>query len=274
MPLWYTRFFCLLKPKCMESLKIALLQLDLIWEDAQKNRDKIDQLLGTVHTDSNLIILPEMFTTGFSMEPATLAETMQGETIAWLKSQAKKHDAAITGSVIIVDQGAYYNRLLWVLPQGDVFTYDKRHLFTLAGEEKVYTPGDKQLIVDYRGWKIKPLVCYDLRFPVWSRNTAPYDLLLYVANFPDKRGLAWRTLLQARAIENQVYTIGLNRVGLDGNGVYYAGDSCLVNYDGRVSVHLPPREMVQHFVINKANQTHFRKKLAFLSDQDQFTIHP
>lgn len=257
----------------MESLQIALLQLDLIWENAPANRNKIERLLSTVQGDVDIIVLPEMFTTGFSMQPAPLAETMQGETVNWLRQQAKSRNAAITGSIIITEKGAFYNRLLWVLPNGDILTYDKRHLFTLAGEDQVYTPGNKQLVVDFKGWKIMPLVCYDLRFPVWSRNTSSYDLLLYVANFPDKRGLAWRTLLQARAIENQVYTIGLNRVGLDGNDIYYAGDSCLIDYDGRVSTHLPPREMVQHLVINKTSQANFRKKLAFLPDQDKFTIH-
>ena len=157
-------------------------------------------------------------------------------------------------------------------PNGDYKTYDKRHLFTLAGEEKVYTPGKEQLLVQYKGWSIMPLVCYDLRFPVWSRNQFSYDLLLYVANFPDKRGKAWRSLLLARAIENQSYTIGLNRVGWDGNDIYYAGDSMALTYDGSVIAHLPPRELVQEVVLHKDQQDTFRRKLAFLPDQDQFRI--
>lgn len=256
----------------MECLKIALLQADLIWEQAVDNRSKFTRLFQTLAPGTDLILLPEMFTTGFSMEPAKLAETMAGETVLWLKQQAAALNAAITGSLIIEEDGNYYNRLLWVTPDGQIRSYDKRHLFTLAGEEKVYAPGKEQLLVDYKGWKIMPLICYDLRFPVWSRNQFDYDLLLYVANFPDQRGLAWRTLLQARAIENQAYTIGLNRVGTDANGVYYAGDSCLVDYEGKVRHHLPPREMVAQFEIKKEEQALFRKKLAFLSDQDKFSI--
>lgn len=257
----------------MERLKIALFQADLIWEQAADNRHKFTRLFESIAPGTDLIVLPEMFTTGFSMEPAKLAETMTGETVAWLQQQAAAMNTAITGSVIIEENGNFYNRLLWVFPNGTIRSYDKRHLFTLAGEEKVYTPGKEQLLVEYKGWKIMPLICYDLRFPVWSRNQFDYDLLLYVANFPDKRGLAWRTLLQARAIENQAYTIGLNRVGTDGNGAYYAGDSCLVNYDGKISQHLPPREMVAQFEIKKEEQDNFRKKLAFLADQDKFSIH-
>ncbi len=257
----------------MEHLKIALLQADLVWERAPDNRRKFTHLLQSIAPDTDLVVLPEMFTTGFSMEPSKLAETMEGETITWLRQQAADLQVAITGSIIIEENGNYYNRLLWVFPEGEILSYDKRHLFTLAGEEKVYTPGQDQLLVTYKGWKIMPLICYDLRFPVWSRNKSDYDLLLYVANFPDKRGLAWRTLLQARAIENQVYTIGLNRVGTDGNGAYYAGDSCLIDYDGKIRHHLPPREMVEQFVIRKEEQTNFREKLAFLPDQDEFTIH-
>ena len=256
----------------MSELKIALIQADLVWENAARNREKFEQLLAQVSPGVDIIVLPEMFTTGFSMKPQALAETMTGETVEWMSKQAQSKGAVITGSVIIEEDGQYFNRLIWSTPTGELQYYNKRHLFTLAGEEKVYTAGTEQLLLNYKGWKIMPLICYDLRFPVWSRNQFQYDLLLYVANFPDKRGLAWRSLLQARAIENQSYTIGLNRVGTDGNGIYYAGDSMLVSYDGTILNHLPPREMVQEFIITKDSQNNFRKKLAFLPDQDRFEI--
>ncbi|MEL6660677.1 MAG: amidohydrolase, partial [Bacteroidota bacterium] len=238
----------------MSELKLALVQADLIWENASRNRDKFERLLAGLSPGTDIVVLPEMFSTGFSMEPQRLAEPMDGPTITWMREKAATLGAVITGSVIIEEGGKYFNRLLWITPDGELEQYNKRHLFTLAGEEKVYTAGTEQLVLTYRDWKIMPLVCYDLRFPVWSRNQFQYDLLLYVANFPDKRGFAWRTLLQARAIENQSYTIGLNRVGTDGNGIYYAGDSMLVNYDGSIKTHLPPREMVQEVVIMKAPQ--------------------
>lgn len=256
----------------MDRLKIALLQADLVWEKAAKNLQKFERLLQEMSSDVDLIVLPEMFTTGFSMNPADLAESMAGTTFAWLRKQAASRQAVITGSVIIEEEGNYYNRLIWMEPDGQYKTYDKRHLFTLAGEEKVYTAGQEQLLVQYKGWTIMPLICYDLRFPVWSRNQFPYDLLLYVANFPDKRGQVWRSLLRARAIENQSYTVGLNRVGLDGNGVYYAGDSTVIGYDGAILAHLPAREMIQEIVLQKDNQETFRNKLAFLPDQDRFQI--
>ncbi|MEL7249433.1 MAG: amidohydrolase [Bacteroidota bacterium] len=256
----------------MSELRLGLVQADLVWEDAVRNRDKFEYLFGGVAPGTDIVVLPEMFSTGFSMEPQRLAEPIDGPTVSWMREQAATLGAVITGSVIIEEAGKYFNRLVWITPEGELKQYNKRHLFTLAGEEKVYTAGTEQLLLTYGDWKIMPLVCYDLRFPVWSRNQFQYDLLLYVANFPDKRGFAWRTLLQARAIENQSYTIGLNRVGTDGNGIYYAGDSMLVNYDGSIKTHLPPREMVQEVVIRKAPQDTFRQKLAFLPDQDQFSI--
>ncbi len=256
----------------MSELKLALVQADLVWEDASRNRDKFERLLSSVSSSVDIIVLPEMFSTGFSMEPQRLAEPLDGPTITWMRQKAAAMQAVITGSVIIEEEDQYFNRLIWMMPSGEFQYYNKRHLFTLAGEEKVYTAGTTQLLINYRDWKIMPLICYDLRFPVWSRNQFQYDLLLYVANFPDKRSFAWRSLLQARAIENQSYTIGLNRVGTDGNGIYYAGDSMLVSYNGRIATHLPPREIVQEVTITKAPQDNFRQKLAFLPDQDEFII--
>ncbi len=257
----------------MERLKLALVQANLVWENAELNRQKMEQLLTGLSSDVDIVVLPEMFTTGFSMSPGRLAEPMDGLSVTWMRNLAAKLQAVVTGSLIIEDGGQFYNRLIWMKPDGQFQHYDKRHLFTLAGEEKVYTAGQEQLLIQHQGWTIMPLICYDLRFPVWSRNQFQYDLLLYVANFPDKRGLAWRTLLQARAIENQSYTIGLNRVGLDGNGIYYAGDSTLVSYDGSILAHLPAREWVQEVEIYKEPQERFRSKLAFLPDQDRFQIH-
>lgn len=256
----------------MSSLTISLVQADLVWENPEANRQKIANLLNQLPQDTQIVVLPEMFTTGFSMQPAPLAETMQGPTLRWMQAQSQQLGAVITGSVIVQADGKYYNRLLWVAPDGDVQYYDKRHLFTLAGEHEQYTGGHQQLLIEYLDWRIRPQICYDLRFPVWSRNDNDYDLLLYVANFPDKRSLAWRTLLRARAIENQAYTIGLNRVGLDGNGIYYAGDSCLIDYSGVIQEHLPARETVRTFRIEKASQQAFRKRFAFLPDRDDFTI--
>lgn len=256
----------------MNTLTVSLVQADLCWEQPKQNRLLLDRLLAQVDSTSDLILLPEMFTTGFSMNATALAEEMGGPTTQWLQQHAKARQSAIAGSVIIKENGFFYNRLLWVMPDGSVRHYDKRHLFTLAGEEKIYTAGQERLFIDYRGWKIMPLICYDLRFPVWSRNDCEYDLLLYVANFPDKRSYAWRNLLIARAIENQSYTIGLNRVGTDAHGIYYAGNSCVLDFAGQHLAHLGPQPMVKTLRVNKAAQQLFRKKLAFLPDQDDFSI--
>lgn len=253
-------------------MKIILAQQNLAWEAPAQNRLQLEQWFRQFPADVDMVILPEMFTTGFSMTPTGLAEQMGGTTHQWLQQWAKVLDAAIVGSLIIEAGNKYYNRLLWVHPDGRTEYYDKRHLFTLAGEQHHYQAGKDQLIVSYQGWRIMPLICYDLRFPVWSRNNMDYDLLLYVANFPDKRGHAWRSLLTARAIENQSYTIGLNRVGTDGNGIYYAGDSCLIDYAGQTQAHLPPRAHWQMVTLDKATQQSFRKKLAFLPDRDTFSL--
>ena len=260
--------------KKMDNLKITLVQADLIWEDATANKLKFDRFFENINTPTDLIILPEMFTTGFSMFPQPLAEVLPGTTSEWLKKWAEKLNAAIVGSLIIKEKNRYYNRLLWVMPDGKILHYDKRHLFSFANEHQQYTAGQEQLIVQYKGWKIMPLICYDLRFPVWSRNTMEYDLLIYIANFPDKRNYAWRNLLRARAIENQAYTIGLNRVGTDGNDVYYAGNSCVLNYDGHYKAQLSPGEIMQTVTLHHDEQKQFRKNFAFLDDQDAFDFIP
>jgi omega-amidase len=255
-------------------MKAALIQASLFWENPIVNRnyfrDKIDSIAETI----DLIVLPEMFTSGFSMNPNEMAETMQGETILWLQSMAKAKNSAITGSLIIKENNNFYNRLVFVFPSGEMRYYDKRHLFTLAGEDKVYASGKEKMIVDYLGWKICPLVCYDLRFPVFARNVEDYDLLIYVANWPKLRVNAWDILLKARSVENMCYTIGVNRIGLDNHNFEYVGHSqavdCLGNYV------LEPQEEEGIFIVelDKQKMLKTRQKLGFLNDRDSFELKP
>ena len=198
-------------------MKVAIIQTALIWENPNANRIQFEEKIRGIEQNVDLIVLPEMFSTGFTMNPETVAETMNGETISWMQTLAKHKNSAITGSLVIVENGKYYNRLVFVLPSGEIKHYDKRHLFSLAGEEKVYTKGKTKLIIEYKGFKICPLICYDLRFPVFSRNVEDYDVLLYVANWPKPRINAWNALLKARAIENMCYVVGVNRIGEDQN---------------------------------------------------------
>ena len=213
-------------------MKIALIQSSLFWENPTANRNYFEEKINGITEKVDLIVLPEMFTTGFTMNPEAVAEAMEGETIIWLQSLAKAKNSAITGSLIIKENNNFYNRLVFVFPSGEIQYYDKKHLFTLAGEDKVYTSCNEKLIVDYLGWKICPLICYDLRFPVFARNVEDYDVLIYVANWPKPRINAWDILLQARSVENMCYTIGVNRVGLDSNNLEYVGHSQVVDYLG------------------------------------------
>ena len=255
-------------------LKITLLQSELHWEDRTANLHAFTKKIEKLEPGTtDLIILPEMFTTGFSMNTSELAEPMGGPTSQWMQKIAQEKQTAICGSVIINENGVAYNRLLWVFPDARILTYDKRHCFTLAGEQEHFEAGTQRLIVDYKGWKICPLICYDLRFPVWSRNTEAYDLLLYVANWPNRRSQAWKSLLLARAIENQSYTIGVNRVGLDENGLEYSGDSAVIDFGGKVLYQVSEVEDVFTIALDLEKQESFRKKLAFLADQDAFTIN-
>jgi omega-amidase len=210
-----------------EKLKVAVLQVDLAWENIQKNLEIFSERIDAIEEQVDLIILPEMFTTGFSMNAEPLAEEKEGEAFKWMRNIAMERDAAVTGSVIVKEDGNFYNRLYFIFPNGDYKTYDKKHTFTLAKEDKTYTAGTERLIVDYKGWKICPLICYDLRFPVWARNTVDYDLLIYVANWPETRINAWDVLLQARAIENMSWCIGVNRTGNDGNDYRYNGHTAV-----------------------------------------------
>jgi predicted amidohydrolase len=207
------------------QLKVAVIQSELVWENPKQNRDNFKEKIEAIAPDVDIILLPEMFTTGFTMNAKELAETMQDKSVLWMQKMAELKNAVLVGSLIIKENDKFYNRLLFVYPDGNINTYDKRHTFTLAGEHNVYASGDSKLIIDFKGWKICPLVCYDLRFPVWSRNVEDFDLLIYVANWPKPRILAWDTLLKARAIENMCYCIGVNRVGVDKLDNEYCGHS-------------------------------------------------
>ncbi len=256
----------------MENLHVTLIQANLHWEDKAANLALFDKKLNQIHEPTDLILLPEMFTTGFSMNATALAETMDGKTLRWLQEQAAAFGAVVTGSCIIQEDGHYFNRLIWMRPDGSFETYDKRHLFALAKEHHTYKAGNQQLLVDLKGWKIMPLICYDLRFPVWSRNTVGYDLLLYLANFPERRNHAWKSLLLARAIENQAYTIGLNRVGIDGMDVYHAGDSMVIDYAGQLLYQCSHAENTHTITLSYIAQQAFREKFAFLNDRDDFEL--
>ncbi len=256
-----------------EKLNIAFIQANLKWEDSEANRQLFSEEISKVSEETDLIILPEMFTTGFSMKAEKLAEPTDGPTLKWLREQAKTKDSAITGSVIISENGNFFNRLFFVFPDGSYKLYDKRHTFTLAKEDETYTAGKERLIVTYKGWKICPLICYDLRFPVWARNTEDYDLLIYVANWPEKRVNAWDALLKARAIENMCYCIGLNRTGEDGDGYVYNGHSAAYDVLGKELTELDRSdEFTAEISIDKASLYETRKKLKFLQDRDDFTL--
>ncbi|HVV07308.1 MAG TPA: nitrilase-related carbon-nitrogen hydrolase [Puia sp.] len=330
----------------MSSLTITLIQPDLYWEDKAANLEHFETLIGGIKEKTQLVILPEMFSTGFSMRPAHLAETMDGPTVAWMKQTAARKKIILTGSLIIEEEGQYYNRLIWMLPNGRYGIYDKRHRFAYAGEDEHYTPGHRRLIASVNGWKVNLLVCYDLRFPVWSRQqmrrppdqnpsspdpasssrsaspdpatgipvlasspldpappsgpqqtpstlppgptlssprpapsstppvTPEYDLLIYVANWPERRSHAWKTLLQARAIENQVYTVGVNRVGNDGNNIYHSGDSMVIDPLGEVLYHAQKEESVFTCTLQREKLEEVRTRLPFWKDADQFSIEP
>ncbi|MBL7471937.1 amidohydrolase [Robertkochia sediminum] len=255
----------------METLKTALVQADLIWEAPGKNRAYFERVFEALDSDTNLVILPEMFTSGFTMSPEAVYETMDGETVSWMKERARHYGFAIAGSLVIREDGVYRNRFLFVHPHEQVDHYDKRHAFTYAGEHKAYVPGDRRELITYKGWKIFPQVCYDLRFPVFSRNDMDYDLLIYVANWPVMRIDAWDALLKARAIENMAYCIGVNRIGKDANGYEYPGHSGVYDVLGREVVHTTKEEVV-YASLEKTPVSKLRNKLGFLKDRDQFDL--
>lgn len=266
----------------MRPLTITLLQQELLWESPQQNRDKFESLILQLAPGAQLVILPEMFTTGFSMRPAGFAETMEGPTVQWMRKMAVTRKIILTGSLIITENNHYYNRLIWMLPNGSMGYYDKRHLFGFAGEDQHFTKGGKRLIAVANGWRINLQVCYDLRFPVWTRNRMvqegdgavlpEYDLLIYVANWPEKRKLAWTSLLQARAIENQCFVAGVNRVGKDGNGFEHSGDSMLIHPAGDILYQGKHQEDIFTYTLSPQELFETRERFPFLEDQDRFNI--
>jgi omega-amidase len=264
----------------MSTLTITAIQSTLHWEDKQANLAMFEKKIMGITEKTEIVILPEMFSTGFSMKPEMLAEKMDGETVAWMKRVAAQKRVVLTGSVIIEEEGNYFNRLIWMLPNGQYGHYDKRHLFAYANEHEHYTPGSKRLIASVKGWRILLLVCYDLRFPVWCRQMPPsteggeelYDLMICVANWPERRNHAWKTLLQARAIENQCYVAGVNRVGNDGNNIFHSGDSMIVNPMGEILYTRQDEEAIHTLTLQKESLEEVRKKLPFLEDADDFII--
>jgi len=258
----------------MGNLHISLIQTDLFWEDKFRNLEMLGKKIAAVEAATQIVVLPEMFTTGFSMQPKLFAETMDGPTVEWMVEKAAQHKIILTGSIIIEEDNKFYNRLLWVLPNGQVAYYNKRHLFAYAGEDKEYTPGNKRLIAQVNGWKICLQICYDLRFPVWTRKQTPdeYDLLLYVANWPERRNHAWKTLLCARAIENQTYVVGVNRVGKDGNQINHSGDSMIVDPMGQVLYYKADDEDTVYMELEKDVVLGVREKFPFGRDADSFSI--
>jgi len=261
----------------MSTLTCTLIQTKLFWEDAAANRKMFEEKINSIKEKTEVVILPEMFSTGFSMQPEKYAETMDGETLAWMKQFASNKKIILTGSLMIKEEEQYYNRLIWMLPNGNYGCYDKRHLFAHGDEHNHYESGNKRLISSAKGWKINLQVCYDLRFPVWARQNisvdqAEYDVLIYVANWPERRSLAWRTLLQARAIENQCYVIGVNRVGDDGNNVHHTGDSMVVDPMGEILYNKKDEEDIFTITLDKKYLETIRTKLPFLKDADRFII--
>jgi len=251
-------------------MKIALIQTEIHWENIKKNLAHFSKKIKKA-ANADIIILPEMFSTGFSLNVKEMAETMNGSTVNWLQQMSKQYDALIMGSIMINVDGNYYNRSISALPNGSLYCYDKKHLFSYGQENDSFSSGIKSIIIPYKGWKIKPLICYDLRFPVWARNTDSYDLLIYVASWPKKRIFAWDQLLIARAIENQCYVVGVNRLGTDGNKLKYNGHSAIVNFDGTV-LNSSTKETIIFETLNHENLYNFRNEFPFLNDMDQFSF--
>jgi predicted amidohydrolase len=277
----------------MSTLTITTIQSNLFWEDKTANLQMLQQKIDSIEENTEIVILPEMFSTGFSMNAAALAENMDGETVEWMKMVSNKNGIVLTGSVMIEEAGKYYNRLIWMLPNGQYGYYDKRHLFAYGEEDQHYNAGNKRLIASVKGWKINLQVCYDLRFPVWARQqvnristppdadqkpfdsamgAAEYDVLIYVANWPERRSHAWKTLLCARAIENQCYVIGVNRVGDDAKNIHYSGNSLVIDPMGQVLYHMADEEDINTITLSKEKLQGVRTKFPFLNDADDFTI--
>jgi predicted amidohydrolase len=253
-------------------LRVTLVQTELAWQDPAANRQRLAAHLHGLISHTDLVALPEMFSTGFSMDAAALAEDMAGPTIGWMREEAAALGCVITGSLIIREQGRCYNRLVWARPDGTLQHYDKRHLFRIAGEQDHYVAGGRRLVVELKGWRVCPMICYDLRFPVWSRNRDDYDLLLYVANWPQRRAHAWSTLLKARAIENLSYVVGVNRIGRDGNGAAYAGDSVALDFLGRTLSSEGGGDRVETAVLDLESLHAYRRSFPVHLDADRFEL--
>jgi len=272
--------------KSMVDLTISIIQANLKWEDKVSNLELFAGKINSIKEKTRIVVLPEMFNTGFSMHPEVLAEKMDGDTITWMKKVAGSKNIILTGSLMIEEGGNYFNRLIWMLPDGTYGVYDKRHLFAFGHEDQHYAPGKKRLIASVNGWKINVQVCYDLRFPVWARqqnDSSPnsnesdqifpeYDVLIYVANWPERRILAWKTLLHARAIENQCYVIGVNRVGDDGHGIYHSGDSMIIDPLGEILYQKTSEEDVFTYTLQKERLDEVRSRFPFWKDADTFQI--
>jgi len=254
----------------MQNLKITIIQPDIIWENPKANLDKYLEWIKNIEF-TDVIILPEMFTTGFSMQPEKLKEKMNGISVQWMKKVAFEKNAVVVVSLIIEEDNQIFNRALWVFPDGEIEKYDKRHLYTMGQEHLHYSPGNKKLIVEFKGWKFCPQICYDLRFPVFLRNQENYDVLFYVANWPSPRHHVWKNLLIARAVENQSYCFGINRVGTDGTGLKYLGDSAMVSPKGFADF-LGEKESIKTFEISYSKLHNFRKSFPLLDDRDEFQI--
>jgi len=263
----------------MQDLRITLVQSSLVWEDISANLKHFEDWLMKENPSTDLILLPEMFSTGFSMQPESCAEAMDGQAIKWMASQADKFQCAIGGSLLIKEAGKFVNRFIWMLPDGNFQHYDKAHLFRYGGEHLKFTSGKNKTIINYKGWKISPLICYDLRFPVWSKNrwneaTAfDYDLLIYVANWPERRSFAWKSLLTARAIENQCYLAAVNRCGIDGNGIAHSGDSVILDPMGqKISTIQAHEKHMETILIDYSLLSELRNQFQVWQDWDTFTL--
>ncbi|MFO1393075.1 MAG: amidohydrolase [Steroidobacteraceae bacterium] len=255
-----------------QHLRVTLVQADLAWRDPEANRHRLAAHFRGLAGHTDLVVLPEMFSTGFSMDAESLAEPMDGPTVGWMREEAVAMGCAIAGSLIVRDGERHVNRLVWARPDGSLEHYDKRHLFRMAGEHEHYQPGDRRIVVNVKGWKVCPLVCYDLRFPVWSRNRGDYDLLLYVANWPARRAHAWSALLRARAIENLCYVAGVNRIGRDGNGVAYAGDSVVLDFLGQPISSEGAGDRVETAVLDLQSLRAWRESFPAHLDADGFEL--
>ncbi len=255
------------------QLKISLVQTDNTWENIGVNLLSLTEKFKDIDEDVDLIVLPELFSTGFTMEAKEAAENMKGKAVQWMKTMAKEKDSLVIGSLLISVSGSYFNRLIVAFPEGKLLYYDKRHLFSFAGEDAVFTAGSKRLVFEFKGFRICPLICYDLRFPVWARNTEEIDLLIFVANWPNARMLAWDTLLKSRAIENLCYVAGVNRVGVDNNRLVYVGHTSVYDAMGETLLESEPsKEAIYSTILNSSHIAAVRDKFSFLNDRDDFEI--